>query len=184
MKFVMLLLAILISMTSFAHEGYEEIKFDLLEVTVPAHMDDHGKFGIATPDFELSFQVVCSIANFESNVYLRKSFTLPANKTDKAITHQIKNVSLKLDPEHLEICSRRDLITISLEEREFFGTDDYATKSIKNLLFGRDSAFLPNSSYEFTFGEKDLGEARWSVLGMGSYGKFKVKARMTSHLFK
>lgn len=146
-------------------------------------MDDHGKFGLATPEFEMTLGFYCGNGAFSRYTKYR-NFTLPANKTDKPIRHKLKGIKLTISPHYVQECKDMELSTVTLEEREFAGSDTYAEKEIKGLLYSKNSPLKPNGSHIITFGQNQRGEADWTFAGFGNYKPFVVIARVTSKIYK
>ncbi len=176
-----LLILMLSSFNSYA--GYEVIKIKLLNMTIPAEIDDHGKFGLATPDFELVFRLKCGGGLFTRSYTVDSTyFSLESNPTKKSIKRKIDGVELEIKPNSYKACLRDGSPQLQIEEVELIGTDNYLRLGLREILFEReyvDSPFKMNSTVIKTMKDGD-GEADWSVVGIGPYRYFLAQVEFKS----
>jgi hypothetical protein len=170
-----LLILMLSSFNSYA--GYEVIKIKLLNMTIPAEIDDHGKFGLATPDFELSFRFSCG-----GHIFNNIRFDLPSNNTKMAITHKVKSINIVLKPSEMRECLRSGTSMIEIEEEELIGSDNYLRMAVDEILFERelvDSPLKIGSTIIKTMREGG-GEADSTFLGLGKRKNFSAQVEFKS----
>ena len=159
---------------AFNSYAVDIVKIKLLEVTVPSHMDDHCKFGLATPDFELVFRVKCN----GGETIDRAEFVLPANKSNIPVTHKIKNVEIAMTRQDIEYCHKFGGY-IFIEEDELIGTDLYLYTNLNDIFFSQNLKLKTNSNLVYVM-EEGSGEADKTFFGLGRYKPFSAKVDFKS----
>jgi hypothetical protein len=157
----------------------DSIEIKLLSMEIPARMDDHGKFGLATPDFEINIQLRCrSLLN--DFVKKKVSFVIPENKTNSTVLYKYTTNELSFELDHYEVQDCLDnLMEIKISEDELIGNDLYASdiyfhRVINDMIEKREKTKILSLKTRYN-------EYRWSVLGIfGS--KDQIKERLAIYI--
>lgn len=191
MKRVIALLVLIMSFNSFA--GIREVfEIQLLSVTVPAGLDDHGFLAMASKDFEFKFGASChsdsTLWRFGNGGGAQKTpeFTVPHNSTNKEVETNLedKKLILILESNYLRRCRAFNSLYLTLLEQEWIGDDELVDHNIGQSVFGRYSNFAYDE--EVILDNLGLGsdESDWSIAGLGPNSRIKLKVRIKSITYK
>lgn len=171
------------SIISYAAQEFrnEIIKVEVLSITIPAKLDDHGLLGMATPDFEFKLQVDCSNDDPMFIDISSEIFQVKANNSESEVEHNLEgeNISIILDNNELEKCKRLNYFRVILAEDEFIDNDFIILHNLKSEIFGRETRLKDNGTLDLEVSDGP-GESLWSIFGFGPNKKIKMKVRFSS----
>ena len=128
MKGLFLILVILFSSVSFAQEYGTYV--ELVEITLPPNLDDHGKFGLASPNFEFIFKLNVGEFDYE------KEFVVPANKSKLMVTHKLSGIKFYVSGAAAKTAELYyPFMNYTIEEEEWIGTDNIFEGNLHSAFF-------------------------------------------------